>query len=389
MNFAPGTTPEEKFQLLEANIITEVNEIRKNKDGVPEELYNCFLTISNGFFSVNKFIHQRLSLYGENISLLLPIYEGILEKINIVKTSGFEENSLMSRNIEESHYFDFFIYDNLFSIKYIVRNNLTNSEFDLLYSDITRKGISLDQYFDKNLYNELSSPLKEKLSEAIIGLKNTLADHFSNGSDLDNSKQNVYFETFKSINELNKLKTQVDEIKDSHEILTKIKENKAIENTYELKDGYDDEVTKLNTQILFLNVVIILLFISIIIIIAIKLYYIVLLQVFFKDIFNFLTYISLIISFSAITTYLIKERNRLIKLHDYFKLTVLELKTLPQYMNELDSTQRKDLIINLASNFFKGSNRIHANQESSQNITNENLTKIVTDVMKLMNDQKK
>uniref|UniRef100_UPI000A81B58E hypothetical protein n=1 Tax=Acinetobacter baumannii TaxID=470 RepID=UPI000A81B58E len=187
----------------------------------------------------------------------------------------------------------------------------------------------------------------------------------------------------------NKLKTQVDEIKDSHEILTKIKENKAIENTYELKDGYDDEVTKLNTQICILNVVIILLFVSIIIIIAIKLYYIVLLQVFFKDIFNFLTYISLIISFSAITTYLIKERNRLIKLHDYFKLTVLELKTLPQYMNELDSTQRKDLIINLASNFFKGSNRIHANQEPSQNITNENLTKIVTDVMKLMNDQKK
>lgn len=389
MNFAPGTTPEEKFQLLEANIITEINEIRKNKDGVPEDLYKCFLTISNGFFSVKKFIHQRLSLYGENIILLLPIYEGILEKIIIVKTTGFAGNNLISRDIEEGHYFDFFIYDNLFLIKYIVRNNINDSEFDLIYNDIVRKGTSLDQYFDKNLYTQLLPPLKEKFSEAIIGLKNTLADNFGNGSDLDNSKQNVYFETFKSISELNKLRSQVEEIKDSHEILTRIKENKAYENTYELNHGYIDEVDKLYKEINSLNRIIIILFIGIVAIITIKLSLIIFFEDFFRDIYNFLTYLSLLVSFSALITYLIKERSRLIRLHDFFNLTALKLRTLPQYMRELDSKQRQELIVTLSSSFFTGSDKFPPENTQQQNNLNENLPKIVADIIKIINDQKK
>ncbi|MFL9479793.1 hypothetical protein ACKEN4_11155, partial [Acinetobacter baumannii] len=78
MNFAPGTTPEEKLQLLEANIITQINEIKNSKEMMSSDVYNLFLTFSNGFVGINRYINNKKTLYGKNIVLILPIYETLL-----------------------------------------------------------------------------------------------------------------------------------------------------------------------------------------------------------------------------------------------------------------------------------------------------------------------
>ncbi|HHL1990317.1 TPA: hypothetical protein ACQ105_001132 [Acinetobacter baumannii] len=390
MNFAPGTTPEEKLQLLEANIITQINEIKNSKEMMSSDVYNLFLTFSNGFVGINRYINNKKTLYGKNIVLILPIYETLLRKIGFIKNNDTKElKYLLETATQEGHNYELFIYDQLFAISYEKRNNLTNSEFEIIYQELISKNINLIDIFNKNLYNEIDSNNRGKVSEAIIGLKNIVGQNLISPSEQNDSSKNVYLETLSSINELNKLKSQVEEIKDSHEILTRIKENKAYENTYELNNGYINEVNKLHSEINSLNRIIILLFIGIVAIITTKLSLIIFFEDFFKDIYNFLTYLSLLVSFSALLTYLIKERSRLIRLHDFFNLTALKLRTLPQYMRELDSTQRKELIVALSSSFFVGSDKLPPENIQHQNNLNEILPKIVADIIKIINDQKK
>ncbi|MFV5372457.1 hypothetical protein VXP01_12235 [Acinetobacter pittii] len=383
-------TPEENLQLLEAKIITKINEIKNQPELMSSQVYSLFLTLSNGYTEIHRYIHNKKSLYGNNINLLFPIYETILQKIEIIQNNDSKElKHLLDTATQEGHYYEFYVYDMLFSISYEKRKNLTNFEFDTIYQELISKNINLSDSFDKNLYSEVDNITREKISEAIIGLKNTIGDNLTNPNTPNNSHKNIYLETLSSINELKKLKSQVDEIKDSHEILTRIKENKAFENTYELNKGYIDEADKLYKDIKLLNRIIILLFTGIVAIITTKLALIFFLQEFFKDIYNFLTYLSLLVSASALITYLIKERSRLIKLHDFFNLTALKLSTLPQYMRELDSNQRQDLIINLSSGFFLGSDKLLIEPNQQQNNHNDNLTKIASDILKLVNDQKK
>ncbi|WP_416660132.1 hypothetical protein [Acinetobacter pittii] len=390
MSLMSQITPEENLQLLEAKIITKINEIKNQPELMSSQVYSLFLTLSNGYTEIHRYIHNKKSLYGNNINLLFPIYETILQKIEIIQNNDSKElKHLLDTATQEGHYYEFYVYDMLFSISYEKRKNLTNFEFDTIYQELISKNINLSDSFDKNLYSEVDNITREKISEAIIGLKNTIGDNLTNPNTPNNSHKNIYLETLSSINELKKLKSQVDEIKDSHEILTRIKENKAFENTYELNKGYIDEADKLYKDIKLLNRIIILLFTGIVAIITTKLALIFFLQEFFKDIYNFLTYLSLLVSASALITYLIKERSRLIKLHDFFNLTALKLSTLPQYMRELDSNQRQDLIINLSSGFFLGSDKLLIEPNQQQNNHNDNLTKIASDILKLVNDQKK
>ncbi len=390
MNFTSDITPEENLQLLEAKIITQINEIKNRKEMMPSDVYNLFLTISNGFVGIKRNINIKKSLYGKNLILLLPIYVEILRKIEIIKNDETKElKYLLDTAIQEGHLYELFIYDKLFAINYEKRKNITNYEFEIIHEEISSKILNLNDIFNINLYSKLDQFNKEKVSEAIIGLRNVIGENSISPNEQNDSSKNVYLETLSSINELNNLRSQVEEIKDSHEILTRIKENKAYENTYELNNGYINEVDRLYKEINSLNRIIIILFMGIVAIITTKLSLIIFLQDFFKDIYNFLTYLSLLVSFSALLTYLIKERSRLIRLHDFFNLTALKLRTLPQYMRELDSTQRQELIVALSSSFFMGSDKLPPENTNQESNLNENLPKIVADIIKLINDQKK
>ncbi|WP_336026322.1 hypothetical protein [Acinetobacter pittii] len=380
-------TTEENLQLTEAKIVTLINQMKTNKDILSEESDRIFQIIRSSFPRVRKYIEERKNLYGENLKFSIYIYDNILNKLKIIHDNN--SDSLVLDPIQESHYFEIHIWDEFANIEYEVRNNLSNYEFEFIWDEISNNILNLNDYSNKKLYNDISQNDKENLSKTLINLRNNLSINTNRNDELKNSNRNNYLKILESFNELNKLKSQVEEIKDSHEILTKIKENKAIENTYELQNGYQDEVNNAAKEIKNLNRIIILLFSGIAAIITTKIILIVFLQDLFNDIYNFLTYLSLLVTLSAITTYLIKERNRIIRLHDYFNLTMLELKTLPQYMRELDSTQRKNLIINLSPNFFKGSTKITSIQEQDQNISNADLTNIVSNTIKFLNEQKK
>lgn len=377
-------SPEENLLLVEANIITLINNI---KSDINLNTNESFIIINRGFMGIKKIIESRKNFYGENLKFIIPIYEEILSKLKNIqnKNLGYE----IVNPMQESHYFEFNINEQLENINYEVRGNLNNHEFEYLWDEISTNRMNLEDHLTKKIYIDANRSERENLSKTIINLRNCLFTNYNNDINPRNANYETYLKIFESYTELSKLKTQVKEINDSHEILTKIKENKAIENTFELKNGYQDEVDNSAKEIKKLNRIIIILFFGIASIITTKILLIVYMEDLFKDIYNFLTYLSLLVTFSALITYFIKERNRLIKLHDYFNLTVLELKTLPQYMRELDSAQRKDLIINLSSSFFKGSNKFLPMNEQEQNINNTDISNIVSNTIKFLNEQKK
>ncbi|ENX22484.1 hypothetical protein F892_01726 [Acinetobacter vivianii] len=375
---------EEKFLLIEANIITLIEDIKSDINLNSDE---TFKIINRGFLGLKKRIESHKSFYGENLKSIIPIYEEIFNKLKNIQNKNLDYGA--TSPIQESHYFDFHIHEQLENINYEVRGNLSNHEFEYLWDEISTNRINLEDHLNKKIYINANQSERENLSKTILNLRNSLYNNSSNGINLRNANYDTYLKIFESYTELNKLKAQVKEINDSHEMLTKIKENKAIENTYELQNGYQDEVANSAKEIKKLNRIIIILFFGIAAIITTKILLIIYMQELFKDIYNFLTYLSLLVTLSALITYFIKERNRLIKLHDYFNLTVLELKTLPQYMRELDSAQRKNLIINLSSSFFRGSNKFLPTNEQEQSISNTDISNIVSNTIKFLNEQKK
>ncbi|MEB3790451.1 hypothetical protein [Acinetobacter sp. IK40] len=383
-------TVEENFQLKEAEIITIINHIKNNKELISRDGDRLFQTISSGFSSLRKSVNIKKNLYGKNLKFVIEIYNDIFSKLDAILKNDLEIIGYSMENpLQEDHYFEFTVWDVLSNIEYEVKENISNYDFDLLWDELSTKFLNFEENFSKNDYLDANITDKKNLAKIMLKLRNDLLERTSGDVKIKDLNKNTNLETLKAFSELKKLKFQLQEIKDSHEMLSKIKENVAIENTYELQNGYQDEVLNTSRKINKLNVIIVSLFSVITLLITLKIIFIIFQKDLFKDLYNFLTYLSLLLSLSALIIYFIKERNRLIKLHDYFNLTVLELKTLPQYMRELDSAQRKNLIINLSSSFFKGSNKFLPTNEQEQNISNTDISNIVSNTIKFINEQKK
>lgn len=172
------------------------------------------------------------------------------------------------------------------------------------------------------------------------------------------------------------------------EIAQQFKENVSKLTSDSLLRLYNTEAIKLDKQISRLNNWIIFCIIVIILIMCLKLIFIIVLSDFFKDIWNFSSFVLLVFSFSALITYLIKDRNRLIKLHNHYNLNSLELAALPSYMGELDPAQRKDLYINLAPNYFRGIYPENSKNDEPQKEDLESITKDINNIQKILQETK-
>lgn len=197
------------------------------------------------------------------------------------------------------------------------------------------------------------------------------------------------------------LEDQVTKINNVSEILDQITANETSQNIQKIENGYQKEAEKLYWPILLLNIAIIFIFLLIITVISLKFY------AYFYQAINtnhksegilqfliqigkrpedFIFFFSLIFSISALETYLIRERKRLIKLRDYFLFCDLELSSMPQYMRELNLEQRQNLYIDLSKNYFKGGDHDSKHEnENTDNISDvlkkvEELTKIVKEL---------
>lgn len=244
-------------------------------------------------------------------------------------------------------------------------------------------------------YENSSEDEKKIISSKIIRLRNEIIKPKSEISSefIEDIVYNLNL-TLSSIGLSDKLK----KIDNTYEILDQVNIDVTDKSVKAIESGYKDEAKKLLFPIRFLNIAIILIFILIILVISLK-FYAYFIQVidtdykpeglikFFIEIgknpSDFIFFFSLIFSVSALETYLIKERKRLIKLKDYFLFCDLELTSMPKYMRELNLNQKQDLYINLSKNYFKGGDHEAKPQnENTDTISDvlkkvEELTKIV------------
>jgi len=317
---------------------------------------------------------------GGNLLDLNEILKNLIVKIDEIRNSSHDLDVLTGKVSTLASELDLSYPKIVLSIGYDIKNNLSHEEFLEILLEIEEILPSIYETINLDIYFKSRSANRSNISKDIINLRNSLVKRHDTKTIQD------LLESLKSHTELAELKAQIAEIKDTYSIINQVKENKTLEGTFVLNTGYADEVKILDKKIEQLNKYIFSLFTSIIIAITVKTCFVLSKFENLNDLYSLLVFLSLIISFSALITYLIKERNRLIKIHDNFKINVLELSTLPDYMNELNAEQRKQMYVDLSTNYFRGGNHTNDVSNSRQNdidgikSTVTDLTKIITDL---------
>lgn len=372
------------IELTKKEIISLINEYNNYYSG---SLFYKFEDLRQGFEQFITSIDERKRLIGPRIEFLLKIIESIYDatlaihqKVAVVAP----EHEFINQVNDISNYVINLPHDYVKSINYIIIDQLSINEFLILDKEINENGIKLKDFITFDLLENTKSYKKQIIIKNIIDLRNILN---SKSGGENNYRIDGALSQIRSNIELIQLEENIEEIKDSSEILKQVKQNITQENNKNLITGYSLEASNLTVKIDDLNKLIVILFTTIIVAIALKTIFIFLCIDSFKNIYSFLTFISLILACSALITYLIKDRNRIIKLHDHYKMNVLELSTMPEYMRELDKGQRQQLIIDLSNNYFRGTNH---NQETSNDKTSEleGLKATISDIAKMVSDIK-
>ncbi|MFW6557209.1 hypothetical protein [Acinetobacter baumannii] len=234
-------------------------------------------------------------------------------------------------------------------------------------------------------YNQASLDERTLISEKIILLRNESINPKSTGEET--YIKNLAFELNMIVSAIG-LNEKIKRLDNNIQITELQKYNSSIESIRKIETGYELEANKLLTQINELRSWVESGFYLIISIIILKLliYYSIKPENFFK-LPDILLSLSIVFISTAFLTYLIKERNRLIRLHDQYNKCDLELKSITSYMNELTQEQRQEILMKLSDNYFRGPNQ---NNESYNNQSNEieNIMKSISDLTKLVSEIK-
>lgn len=315
-------------------------------------------------------------------------YQYINEKLNSLKIFLDYSLDLESLDFEYKDYINDTDINKLYNLINDVLPNFDSEEeifsFIIGGKDLnSKKFISLKLVELYNLQKQQTSPEKARGIEKVL-------------SEIDN-----YLQLQRPATEVQDLvdqaKSTLDQIQQEKK---QINENISIGNNIELIKSYSTEATKLQKTIKCRENIILLLF-GIIILLFIFKFYILFSDYhdikllgtnyinFFEKPWNLLSFLTLIFSLSALLTYFIKDRSRLIRLHNHFNLKWLELSALPHYMNELTPKQRQELYINLAPNYFKGLYPDKENNTETQNNSVDSLSKALDSILKVAQDNNK
>ncbi|MFL1609926.1 hypothetical protein [Acinetobacter baumannii] len=387
-HFEPDVTPKEMLDVWISTISSEIDELTNDYN----RFYNgnLFPYFQDIKFSFNNFIEaidktKNLPIISDNFLIinLEPIHDDLVKIHRNIATVAPESSFLDTLNNIANRINALYI-QFLDNIKLGIPNILSQNEFQFLNDGIVRKGINIEAHITFDEYNKAKLNQKSDINKILTDIWNLATPQLleSNSSEILRKLSEL-----DTIVELINLKENIDEIKDSSETLKQIKQNASTENNKNLNNGYAEEALILKERIDKLELYIVGLFTTIIFAVAFKIVFLLFDLDNFKNIYNFLTFISLILACSALIAYFVKDRNRLIKLHDHYKMNVLELSTMPEYMRELDKGQRQQLIIDLSSNYFKGANH---NQECSNDKTSEieSLKSTISDIAKMVSDIK-
>ncbi len=365
--------PNLDYQRRWIEIIKKVNDIIL--------YYNYYINVSgneNLYDFINYF--KKLPVYLNSVykKIIDPDYKEPPLDINIINNDSLE-NHFINLN---SYLFDF---EDLYSISFTYNKPLDNINFKELFNEVMKRNDS--PYFDDriiNIYNSSDEDKKNILSRSLINIRNIFYKKNANFHDGYILKQNM--DEIIELCKLNEANNLVSEVK---EISKTIKTNATIETNIALLTSYEDITNNLKKEIENLNNYIVLSFLAIIIIFCLKSILIIFFGDTFKDLYNLFVFFTLILSCSALLTYFIKEKNHLRKLYDFYLMKVLELKALPDYMNELNPEQRRSLIIQLAPMYFLGDREIKTNNinliDEKKPITGmiEDLTKVIKELKSL------
>lgn len=364
-----------------------ISLIKDYNNYYPGNLFYKLEDIRQGFENFITSIEERKRLFGPRIEFLVEIIESLYEEILDIhqKVAVVAPDHEFTNQVNDmSNYVINLAHDYLKNINYIFIDQLNINEFLILDKEINENGIRLRDFITYELLENTKSYKKQIIIKNIIDLRNILN---SKSGGENNYRIDGALSQIRSNIELIQLEENIEEIKDTSEILKQVKQNMTQENNKNLITGYSLEASNLTVKIDDLNKLIVILFTTIIVAIALKTIFIFLCMDSFKNIYSFLTFISLILACSALITYLVKDRNRIIKLHDHYKMNVLELSTMPEYMQELDKKQRQQLTIDLSNNYFRGANH---SQETSNDKTSEleGLKATISDIAKMVSDIK-
>lgn len=386
--FAPDADQEGKFNTWIGVVNTEIDNVSREYSNLYDgTLFHKFKEIKEGFNKFVENVREIKNLIWTRFDTLAisaeSIYDQLIKIQDLITSSTSDREFLGPLNILTS---------NIKNLQMNFANNfyfetpdlLSESEFLFVSNQITLKGIPIENYITLDIYKNSKPNQKSDITNNLIEIRNLLRDYF--GGEYNSRIENKLGE-ITSIVELINLNDNIQEIKDSSEILKQIKQNASTENTMNLNNGYAEEATILKTRIDKLEKYIVALFMTIIVTIAFKIIFLLFDLDGFKNIYNFLTFISLILSCSALIAYFVKDRNRLIKIHDHYKMNVLEISTMPEYMRELDKVQRQQLIIDLSHNYFRGTpNEKEVKNEKTSEL--ESIKSTVSDIAKMVSDMK-
>ena len=330
---ALGTSPH--ITLLGKNI--EFESIKNPLHNLEEKI-NIFLIISN-------------NTYSNNIFTFLGVIKGLLDKLpqQIQSADTYRQIKYEISTIQnEINKFDL-IYNKTLPIP----DNYNQELISYLIKDIKRYLIDFDKDDILRIgFNDQDELNKFKTAKLLVDIRNIL---YRENQLLEDGiqVQKMISEIFSKISNIEDTRKLVDEVKEiAHDVKINISKN----NNEKLVESFATEAKNISISLIKLNRYIILSFITIILILLSKSILIIYYQDSFKDIYNMIVFLSVILSISGLLTYLIKERKYYQKLHDFYNMRYLELNALPEYMQELTPEQRKNLIIQLAPTYFIGNN---------------------------------
>jgi hypothetical protein len=335
------------------------------------DYYNYFLKVSN---NEDYYYYKFLDAFKK-------IHSSLSNLFNII----VDQNATEDLNNAFSEVFNAFrFFEKLKTTPFQFSPSLTRDDFILIYNEVK----SIRHLFDPEnevlgIYDSCNEEEKNEVCSNLINIRNIARKEkhtLDDGIELKKSLDYIFDRN--TINEAKELVSEVKEISETFKSNVTKETNKEILATFSTTtEKLEEEIKKLNNWIIFL-------FCSIMLILSTKVFLILFMEDKFKDIYNFLLFLTLILSCSALLTYFIKEKNYLRKLYDFYLMKGLELNALPGYMNELTPEQRRTLIVQLAPMYFLGDRDVKNPTTSTESNNIQTISGLVTELGKMIKELK-
>ena len=318
----------------------------RKKIEVFRENFSIFCLLKN-FFSSNT-----LNNIEERLRPLLKLYE---------EFSSSNQNITNRQSTLDEFYKAIDNLPDLREVSLDLPENINKDDFENLLNLLRNQyGIFLDDE-NEEFFNKTSLLDFREHQENLIKLYNNVIS--KNGKRIPEIMYFIeYFNVLMQKSKLYDVKKQLDNARDQ---LGQVNSSISSNSNTKLKQVFDTEAKSLKCSIRILHCTIFLLFLFLLGIIFLAAY-----MIFYKQIQNvsdyYVLYLSTFLTVTALLSYLIRERNRIVKYQHYCKISYLEISALSDYTAQLnDKGKSEELKIQLAHRYFQGPNG-HANQTADE-----------------------